>query len=74
MDNRTPQPPIDPALIAELVDAAREAADAMCESLNLDLAVGNDDFEDVKTIGDALDRLSAALASVRRRRRISDAR
>ena len=60
MEN-TPRPPIDPKLVKELIDAGHEATDAMCECLNLDLAVGNDEFDDLKDLGAALDRLSAAL-------------
>ena len=60
MEN-TPRPTVDPKLVQELIDAGHEATDAMCESLNLDLGVGNDEFEDVKHLGAAVDRLSAAL-------------
>ena len=63
MEQSTPRN-IDPALVRELIAAAEEAADAMCDSLNLDLAVGNDEFEDVQSLGAALDRLAAALASI----------
>ena len=64
MDN-TPRPTVDPKLIGELVDAAEQATDAMCESLNLDLGVGNVEFEDVKNLEAALDRLSAAVGKVK---------
>ena len=43
----TPRPAIDPKLVKELIDTANDATDAMCESINLDLAVGNDEFDDV---------------------------
>ena len=61
----TPRPTVDPKLIKELVDAAEEATDAMCESLNLDWGVGNDEFEDVKNLEVARNRLSDALDKVK---------
>ncbi len=64
MDN-APRPPIDPKLVKELIDAAEEAADAMCDSLNLDWGVGNTEFEDVKNLGAAHNRLSAALDRIK---------
>ncbi len=64
MDN-APQPGIDPKLVKELIDAAEEAADAMPDSLNLDWGVGNDEFEDVKNLGAARNRLSAALDRIK---------
>ncbi len=63
MDNSL-RPDVDPKLVKELIDAAEEAADAMSDSLNLDLGVGNADCEDVKNLGAALDRLSAALEGI----------
>ncbi len=60
MDN-APRPGIDPKLVKELIDAAEEAADAMCDSLNLDWGVGNDEFEDVKNLEAARDRLTAVV-------------
>ncbi len=47
MDNAA-RPGIDPKLVKELIDAAEEATDAMCDSLNLDWGVGNMEFEDAK--------------------------
>ncbi len=64
MDNAA-RPGSDPKLVKELIDAAEEAADAMCDSLNLDWGVGNTEFEDVKNLGAALDRLSAALNRIK---------
>ncbi len=49
----------------ELGCTAEEAADAMCDSLNLDWGVGNDEFEEVKNLGAALDRLSTALNRIK---------
>ena len=60
----TPRPAIDPKLVKELIDAGNDATDAMCESINLDLAVGNEEFDDVKEIDAALDRLSDALEKI----------
>ena len=60
----TPRPGIDPKLVKELIDAGHDATDAMCESINLDLAVGNDEFEDVNELRAALDRLSDALEKI----------
>lgn len=57
---------VDLELLTELVQAGHEAAGALCKSLDLDLAVGNDDdFEDIKEMTTALDRLSAALEKVK---------
>ncbi len=56
-----PRSAIDPKLVKELIDAGNDATDAMCESINLDLAVGNDEFNDVNDLQAALDRLSDAL-------------
>ena len=64
MDN-TPRPASEPKLIKELLDAADEACHAMCDSLNLDFGVGNEDFEDVKSLRAALDRLEAVLDKVK---------
>ena len=64
MDNAS-QPGIDPKLVKELIDAAEEAADAMCDSLNLDWGVGNTEFEDVKNLAAARNRLSAALDRIK---------
>ena len=63
MEN-TPRPAIDSKLVKELIDAGHDATDAMCESINLDLAVGNDEFEDVNDLRAALDRLSDALEKI----------
>ncbi len=63
MDNAA-RPGIDPKLVKELVDAGHDATDAMCDSLNLDLGVGNDECDDVKNLGAALDRLSDALQKI----------
>ena len=60
----TPQPGIDAKLVKELIDAGHDATDAMCESINLDSAVGNDEFEDVNELRAALDRLSDALEKI----------
>ncbi len=60
----TPRPGIDPKLVKELIDAGHDATDAMCESINLDWAVGNEDFEDVQELDAALDRLSDALKKI----------
>ncbi len=64
MDNAA-RPGIDAKLVRELIDAAEEAADAMCDSLNLDWGVGNTEFEDVKNLGAAHHRLSAALNRIK---------
>ncbi len=64
MDN-APRPGIDPKLVKDLIDAAEEAADAMCDSLNLDWGVGNTEFEDVKNLGAAHNRLSVALNRIK---------
>ncbi len=63
MEN-TQRPAIDSKLVKELIDAGHDATDAMCECLNLDLAVGNDEFEDVNDLRAALDRLSDALEKI----------
>ena len=55
------RPDVDPKLVKELIDAAEEAADAMCDSLNLDWGVGNDEFEDVTNLRATRDRLDAAV-------------
>ena len=60
----TPRLAIDPKLVKELIDAGNDATDAMCESINLDLAVGNDEFDDVNDLQAALDRLSDALEKI----------
>ncbi len=60
MDN-APRPGIDPKLVKELIDAAEDAADDMCDSLNLDWGVVNDEFEDVTSLRAARDRLDAAV-------------
>ena len=60
----TPRPSIDPKLIKELIAAAEQATDAMCESINLDWAVGNDGFDDVKELDDAFVRLSDVLKKI----------
>ena len=44
-----------------LLTAAVWAANGICDSINLDLAVGNDDFEDVQEMNEALDELEAAI-------------
>ncbi len=61
------RPDVDPKLIKELIDAAEEAADAMCDSLNLDWGVGNAGCDDVKELdavfvwlNDALKKIEAA--------------
>ena len=59
------RPGIDPTLIKELIDATKEAADAMCDSLNLDWGVRNTEFEDVKNLAAARNRLSAALDRIK---------
>ena len=64
MDNAA-RPGFGPKLVKELIDAAEEAADAMCDSLNLDWGVGNTEFEDVKDLETARNRLSAALDRIR---------
>ena len=64
MDN-APRPGIDPKLVKELIAAAEEAVDAMCDSLKLDCGVGNTKFEDVKNLGAAHTRLSAALNRIK---------
>ncbi len=60
----TPRPGIDPKLVKELIDAGHDATDAMCESINLDLAVVNYEFDDVNDLKAALDRLSDALDKI----------
>ena len=60
MDN-APRPGIDPKLVKELIDAAEDAADAMCDSLNLACGVGHDELEDVTILRAARDRLDAAV-------------
>ena len=47
MENK-PRPAIDPKLIKELIAAAEQATDAMCESINLDWAAGNEGCDDVQ--------------------------
>lgn len=49
------------AALKQLLDAAYEAERAMTRSLNLDLAVGNDSFEDVQELSAALDNLDSAI-------------
>ncbi len=68
MDN-APRPGIDPKLVKELIDAADEAADAMCDSLNLDWGVGNTEFEDVNNL-----EAAAAGSNVNSTRRSSEFR
>lgn len=58
---------IEPSLIQRLLDAAHEAVGTMSETLNLDLAVDNHEFEDVKNLSASLDRLSAVLDAFRQR-------
>ncbi len=53
--------PIDRNLIAILKTAAEKALDSMIESLNLDYAVGNTEFDDVKDLKASVDELSGCL-------------
>lgn len=50
--------------ISQLIHAAKLASEAMCESVNLDLAAGNGDFEDVRRLNDAIDALHEAINRV----------
>ena len=52
--------------LRQLIFAARVASDAMCESLNLDLAVANDDFEGTQLLYDALEQLDTAISKAER--------
>lgn len=55
----------DSDVVLRLVEAAEQAEAIMCDSINLDLAVGNYEFEDVLALEAALDELTAALDAIR---------
>lgn len=47
--------------LRQLLQVARDAEHAMCDSLNLDLSVGNDEIDDVKKLSETLEKLALAI-------------
>lgn len=47
-------------MIDDMIAASEAAQAAMIDSLDLDYGVGNEEFEDVKTLQAALDQLTSA--------------
>ena len=52
--------------LRQLISAANVASNAMCESLNLDLAVANDEHEDTRFLYDVLEQLDTAISTAER--------